>query len=62
MAARGMGAATKGGGCVEKTGGKHGMEKRTSQTTGPIMMAKGGYVSPRKKMAMGAKCAHKSQG
>ncbi len=52
MAGRGMGAATSGGGCVEK-GGKNRMVSETSKTTGPVMMAKGGDVSPRKKMAMG---------
>jgi hypothetical protein len=56
MAGKGMGAATKGGGCVEK-GAKNKMVKQTSKTTGPVMMAKGGMaVSPRKKMAMGGKC------
>lgn len=53
MAGRGMGAATKGGGCVEK-GPKNRMVSETSKTTGPVMMKKGGMaVSPRKKMAMG---------
>jgi hypothetical protein len=61
MAGRGMGAATQGGGCVAK-GAKNRMIKPTSKTTGPILMAKGGYVEPRKKMAMGKKCAHRSQG
>ena len=54
MAGRGMGAATSGGGCVEK-GGKNRMVSETSKTTGTVMMAKGGDVSPRKKMAMGMK-------
>jgi len=44
MAGKGMGAATKGGGCVEK-GPKNKMIKKTSQTSGPIMMAEGGRVS-----------------
>jgi hypothetical protein len=35
MAGRGMGAATKGGGCVEK-GAKNRMVSETSKTTGPI--------------------------
>lgn len=53
MAGRGMGAATKGGGCVEK-GPKNRMVSETSKKTGPAMMNKGGMaVSPRKKMAMG---------
>jgi hypothetical protein len=54
MAGRGMGAATKGGGCVEK-GVKNRMVSETSKTTGPIFMADGGEVNPRKKMAMGMK-------
>lgn len=54
MAGRGMGAATKGGGCVEK-GPKNRMVSETSKTTGPVMMNKGGDVSPRKAMAMGMK-------
>lgn len=52
MAGRGMGIATGGGGCVEK-GPKNKMVKATSKTTGPVMMAAGGDVSPRKRMAMG---------
>jgi hypothetical protein len=61
MAGRGMGAATKGGGCVEK-GAKNRMVSKTSKTTGPVFMANGGDVSPRKRMAMGMKkggCAKK---
>jgi hypothetical protein len=54
MAGRGMGAATKGGGCVER-GAKNKMVSETSKTTGPIFMADGGEVSPRKRMAMGMK-------
>lgn len=54
MAGRGMGAATSGGGCVEK-GAKNRMVSETSKTTGPVFMAKGGDVSPRKRMAMGMK-------
>jgi hypothetical protein len=54
MAGRGMGAATKGGGAVEK-GPKNRMVSETSKTTGPAMMAMGGDVSPRKRMAMGMK-------
>lgn len=53
MAGKGMGAASKGGGCVG-SGPANKMIKKTSKTSGPIMMAKGGMaVSPRKKMAMG---------
>ncbi|MEY3007582.1 MAG: hypothetical protein RI942_1924 [Pseudomonadota bacterium] len=52
MAARGAGAATKGFGCVAK-GPKNRMVSETSKTTGPVMMAMGGDVSPRKQMAMG---------
>ncbi len=53
MAGRGMGAATKGGGCVG-SGPKNRMVSATSKKTGPAMLAKGGMaVSPRKKMAMG---------
>lgn len=54
MAGRGMGAATAGGGCVEK-GPKNKMVSTTSKTTGPVFMADGGEVSPRKRMAMGMK-------
>lgn len=53
MAGRGMGIATKGGGAVE-SGPRNRMESNpTKGKTGPVMMAKGGEVSPRKKMAMG---------
>ena len=53
MAGKGMGIATKGGGCVMK-GAKNRMESNpTEGKTGPVMMAMGGAVSPRKKMAMG---------
>jgi hypothetical protein len=61
MAGKGMGAATAGGGCVEK-GPKNKMVKGTSKTTGPVFLAEGGDVSPRKRMAMGMKdggCATK---
>ena len=44
-----MGAATQGGGCVSQ-GPKNKVIKETSQTTGPIMMAKGGEA---KKMMGG---------
>ena len=44
MAGRGMGAATKGGGAVEK-GSKNKMVKETSKTTGPVLLAKGGMAS-----------------
>ena len=52
MAGKGMGVATRGGGCVE-SGPKNKYVSKTSNKTGPVMMAKGGMVSPRKKMAMG---------
>jgi len=53
MPGRGMGAATKGGGAVE-SGPKNKMESDPAKgKTGPVMMANGGDVSPRKKMAMG---------
>ena len=41
MAGRGMGIATKGGGAVE-SGPKNKMISETSNTSGPVMMAKGG--------------------
>jgi hypothetical protein len=44
-----MGAATKGGGAVE-SGPRNKMISETSQTTGPVMMAKGGMA---KKMMAG---------
>ena len=51
MAGKGMGAATKGGGCV--TGGsKNRMMSETSKKTGPVMMKTGGAVNAHKKMAM----------
>ncbi len=53
MAGRGMGAATKGGGCVE-SGPKNRMLSETSRKTGPVMMKKGGMaINQHKKMAMG---------
>ena len=58
MAGKGMGCATKGGGCVEK-GAKNRMVSKTIQTTGPVFMANGGDVSPRKRMAMGMKMGGK---
>lgn len=45
MASKGMGAATRGGGCVG-SGPKNKMLKKTSKTTGPVMMAMGGEVMP----------------
>jgi hypothetical protein len=54
MAGRGMGAATKGGGCIEK-GAKNKMVSKTSTSTDPVFLADGGDVSPRKRMAMGMK-------
>ena len=52
MAGRGMGAATKGGGCVGK-GPKNRMVSEPSKKTGPVMMAMGGDVNQHKQMAMG---------
>lgn len=53
MAGKGMGIASKGGGCVE-SGPKNKYISKTSKTSGPLLMDKGGMaVSPRKKMAMG---------
>jgi hypothetical protein len=49
MAGRGMGIATKGGGAVE-SGPKNKMVSKTSDTSGPVMMAKGGMA---KKMMAG---------
>ena len=43
MAGRGMGAATKGGGCVG-SGSRNKMVSETSKKTGPVMMRKGGAV------------------
>lgn len=54
MAGRGMGCATRGGGAVE-SGAKNRMISKTSETTGPVMMAKGGAVNQHKQMAMGKK-------
>lgn len=58
MAGKGMGAATAGGGCVEK-GSRNKMVSQTSKTTGPVFLAEGGDVSPHKRMAMGMKCGGK---
>jgi len=53
MAGRGMGAATRGGGAVE-SGPKNKMLSKTSDKTGPVMMAKGGEaINEHKRMAMG---------
>ena len=53
MAGRGMGCATRGGGAVE-SGPKNKMLSKTSNKTGPVMMAKGGEaINEHKKMAMG---------
>ena len=54
MAGRGMGAATKGGGCVE-SGPRNKMLSKTSKTSGPVMMKNGGAVNQHKQMAMGKK-------
>ena len=53
MAGRGMGCATRGGGAVS-SGPKNKMLSKTSNKTGPVMMAKGGEaINEHKKMAMG---------
>lgn len=52
MAGKGMGIATRGGGCVE-SGPKNRMVSKTSNKTGVPMMAKGGAVNQHKRMAMG---------
>lgn len=52
MAGRGMGAASRGGGCVGK-GPKNKVLSSTSKKTGPVMMAMGGDVNQHKAMAMG---------
>lgn len=52
MAGKGMGIATRGGGCVE-SGPKNRMVSKTSSKTGIPMMAKGGAVNQHKRMAMG---------
>jgi hypothetical protein len=52
MAGKGMGIATKGGGCVE-SGPKNKMVSKTSKTSGPVMMSKGGAIKQHKRMAMG---------
>lgn len=53
--ARGMGCATRGGGAVMSGGGSGKSISKTSKTTGPVMMAKGGAVNQHKRMAMGQK-------
>lgn len=58
MAGRGMGIATQGGGCVS-SGPKNKMVSKTSDKTGPAMVAKGGLMS--KKM-MGGGMAYKKDG
>lgn len=50
MAGRGMGAATKGGGCIG-SGPKNKMVSEPSNKTGPVMMKHGGDVM--KKMGGG---------
>ena len=52
MAGKGMGAATRGGGCVE-SGPKNKYVSKTSTKSGPVMMSKGGAVNQHKRMAMG---------
>jgi len=48
MAGRGMGMATKGGGCVS-SGPRNKVIKEKSKTTGPVMMNKGGMANSKKK-------------
>lgn len=52
MAGKGMGIATRGGGCVE-SGAKNRMVSKTSMKSGPAMMKNGGAVNQHKRMAMG---------
>jgi hypothetical protein len=53
MAGRGMGIATRGGGAVG-SGPKNKVVSMPEQTSGPVMMAKGGEaIGQHKKMAMG---------
>lgn len=52
MAGKGMGIATRGGGCVE-SGAKNRMVSKTSMKSGPVLMAKGGAINQHKRMAMG---------
>ena len=60
MAGRGMGAATKGGGCVG-TGPKNKVQSKPSRKVGdPIMMNKGGDVN--KKMAGGGTMKYRDGG
>lgn len=54
MAGRGMGAATRGGGAVE-SGPRNRMLSETSKTSGPVMMAKGGLATKKKKKKVMAK-------
>lgn len=54
MAGKGMGAASRGGGCVE-SGPKNRMVS-TPSTKIKVMMAKGGAVNQHKLMAMGKAC------
>ena len=51
MAGRGMGAATRGGGAVT-SGPRNKMPSKTSDKTGPVLMANGGLVNQHKRMAM----------
>jgi hypothetical protein len=52
MAGKGMGIATKGGGCVE-SGPKNKMISSPSKKSGPVLMSKGGAIKQHKRMAMG---------
>lgn len=60
MAGRGMGAATKGGGCVESGPRNKMLSEPNTKTSGPVMMRKGGEankgaINQHKRMAMGKK-------
>lgn len=59
MAGKGMGAASRGGGCVE-SGPKNRMVS-TPATKVKVMMAKGGAVNQHKRMAMGMACGGKAK-
>ena len=52
MAGKGMGIATRGGGCVG-SGPANKYVSKTSNKSGPVMMKKGGAVNQHKRMAMG---------
>jgi hypothetical protein len=49
MAGKGMGAASRGGGCVGG-GAKRKMGPKMEETTGPVMLKKGGMAMKGKKV------------